>query len=204
MGDPIAAAADAAASRLPEWVNAEELARAPPEVVLVYQGAQRAGGSDLAVPGVARAVKKATAGGAAGGGSSVTAPHAGLFGTDAATYSPTKMNGDEEVKDQPISARLIAALDDAKKRGGAAKAGGRRFIAGACKPQEQPQNDSFSSSSSPIVWLKEGEELADYMRHRSVAPAPAAAAADVVVICCLLYTSPSPRDATLSRMPSSA
>ena len=27
---------------------------------------------------------------------------------------------------------------------------------------------------------------------------------DVVIIGCLLYTSPSPRDATLSRMPSSA
>ena len=27
---------------------------------------------------------------------------------------------------------------------------------------------------------------------------------DVLVGCCLLYTSPSPRDATLSRMPSSA
>ena len=27
---------------------------------------------------------------------------------------------------------------------------------------------------------------------------------DIIVIGCLLYTSPSPRDATLSRMPSSA
>ena len=26
----------------------------------------------------------------------------------------------------------------------------------------------------------------------------------VITMCCLLYTSPSPRDATLSRMPSSA
>ena len=35
--------------------------------------------------------------------------------------------------------------------------------------------------------------------------AAAAAAADVVLtMLCLLYTSPSPRDATLSRMPSSA
>ena len=36
-------------------------------------------------------------------------------------------------------------------------------------------------------------------------PREAAAGADIVMICvCLLYTSPSPRDGLLSRMPSSA
>ena len=35
-------------------------------------------------------------------------------------------------------------------------------------------------------------------------PAPGLPRLDAVYVTCLLYTSPSPRDATLSRMPSSA
>lgn len=188
MDDPFAAAIDsasaAASSRLPEWINAEELARAPPEVVLVYQGAQPAGGSDLAAPGVAQAVKKVTAVGA-GGGSSVTAPHAGLFGADAATYSPTKLNGDEVSR--PISTRLISALGDAERGGATKSSGGRRFIAGACDPLGVEQTSAGSNgdqSTSTTVWLKEGEEIADFMRHRSSgAAAGVANPADVVVIC---------------------
>ena len=37
-----------------------------------------------------------------------------------------------------------------------------------------------------------------------IAPAMVLEAFSAVVLACLLYTSPSPRDATLSRMPSSA
>ena len=183
MDDPFAVA-EAAASRLPEWINAEELARAPPEVVLVYQGAQPAGGSDLAAPGVAQAVKKVTAVGA-GSGSSVTAPHAGLFGADAATFSPTKLNGDE-VGRRPISTRLIAALGDAERGGAAKNAGGRRFIAGACDPLglEQAGGSNGDRSTSTTVWLKEGEEIADFLRHRSSSSsASSSSTADVVVIC---------------------
>lgn len=196
-------AADAPASLLPAWVNADELAREPPEVVFVYQGAQRAVGADLAAAGVAEAVKKVLGGaGAAGandagvtagrsktaGGSSVTAPHAGLYGGDAATYSPTASSGEDA--SGALASRVLSALGDAK-RSGAAKAGGRHFVAGACKgsglvsgweAQNQQEAEAGAEESS-AWWLKPGDELADFMRRRSGADGTPTAAADVVVIC---------------------
>ena len=46
----------------------------------------------------------------------------------------------------------------------------------------------------------------DHLSAKEVAGAvyPGVGTETVLVIVCLLYTSPSPRDATLSRMPSSA
>ena len=48
-----------------------------------------------------------------------------------------------------------------------------------------------------------GDEMSDQQLHRSLEPEQAMGLATVYRNC-LLYTSPSPRDATLSRMPSSA
>lgn len=200
LGLDDSAAADTPASLLPAWVNADELEREPPEVVFVYQGAQRAVGADLAAAGVAEAVKKVlggageanNAGANAGrtkmaGGSSVTAPHAGLYGGDAATYSPTTSSGEDA--GGALSSRVLSALGDAK-RSGAAKAGGRHFVAGACKGsglvsgwEAQNQQEAEEGGESSVWWLKPGDELADFMRRRSGADGTPAAAADVVVIC---------------------
>ena len=48
-----------------------------------------------------------------------------------------------------------------------------------------------------------GYSFKPWTHKKSIANAPAGAFA-IDFLCCLLYTSPSPRDATLSRMPSSA
>ena len=57
-----------------------------------------------------------------------------------------------------------------------------------------------------VLSQSEAEELRGF--DRSLPPKEAAKAASVFfddeMFACLLYTSPSPRDATLSRMPSSA
>ena len=43
-----------------------------------------------------------------------------------------------------------------------------------------------------------------FVRHEALQPSPPPASETGLVKCCLLYTSPSPRDRTRSRMPSSA
>jgi hypothetical protein len=178
--DEVDTSAATTTSTLPAWVNAEELTRTPPEVVVVYEGAQYAAGADLAAGGVAEAVRRALFGGGGsnnkeGGssGSSVAAPHAGLFGGDASTYTPTAGSDIAAT----ISARVLAALGEAKRKG-AAKAGGRHFLAGAC----DESSASLVGGGKEIVKLKQGDELADFMSQRSGAAA-AATAADVVVIC---------------------
>ena len=59
--------------------------------------------------------------------------------------------------------------------------------------------DKAKESSAKLEVKQLDEQLANYLFEEKIYPA-AAKEADI----CLLYTSPSPRDATLSRMPSSA
>ena len=52
-----------------------------------------------------------------------------------------------------------------------------------------------------VMWHKTAPELSKYF---TIIVADLRGYGDSLVLPCLLYTSPSPRDATLSRMPSSA
>ena len=52
--------------------------------------------------------------------------------------------------------------------------------------------------------LQAGADLAYVFCADGAAPAIKSYSPELIVLPCLLYTSPSPRDATLSRMPSSA
>ena len=59
---------------------------------------------------------------------------------------------------------------------------------------------SFVSNPAYLKEVEHSKAAAIIMREQDKGAATGAA----VIISCLLYTSPSPRDATLSRMPSSA
>ena len=61
-------------------------------------------------------------------------------------------------------------------------------------------NSWFWSRSRKKLWMK-GEESGNTQKVRKVL---VDCDSDALIYLCLLYTSPSPRDATLSRMPSSA
>ena len=52
------------------------------------------------------------------------------------------------------------------------------------------------------IWVINGDSMAAFRKH--MAEAPPSDGMEYDIYPCLLYTSPSPRDATLSRMPSSA
>ena len=65
------------------------------------------------------------------------------------------------------------------------------ILAGRFAPQAMPQ--IFEKSSALLVSLNDNEAFAQTVPSKIQA-----------YLACLLYTSPSPRDATLSRMPSSA
>ena len=56
-------------------------------------------------------------------------------------------------------------------------------------------NHSISKDSSIKIFTSKDKEGLETIRHDT---------AHILAMACLLYTSPSPRDATLSRMPSSA
>ena len=58
-----------------------------------------------------------------------------------------------------------------------------------------------NSESEEVVLLMHGEPTWSYLYRKII---PTLVAAGKRVIACLLYTSPSPRDRTRSRMPSSA
>jgi hypothetical protein len=99
---------------IPGWVNAEELARAPPQVVLVHAGAASASGKDLASEQVSNSVRKALA----GARSAVTAPHAAL-----------EASAEDATGGASFAARVLGALT--KARQGGSKTGGH-FVAGEC------------------------------------------------------------------------
>ena len=73
-----------------------------------------------------------------------------------------------------------------------------------------PWKDMSASERGKIVWkigdliLKYADELAELESLDNGKPLAVAGAADVPLSACLLYTSPSPRDLSTSRMPSSA
>jgi hypothetical protein len=171
FGDDDAASSSSFAH--PSWVDANELEREPPEVVLVFEGSQRAQGSaDLAAAGVVGAVRRALSGGGNGSvgnassSSSVTAPHAGLYGDD----------GGDDTAALSIGARFMSALAEAK-RDGKPKASGRHFVAGRC-------DDEWVTGilgREGAIFLREGDELAGFMRQRS--DRGDGDAPDVVVVC---------------------
>lgn len=108
-------AADAAG--LPDWVDADALARAPPDAVLVYRGARPATPADLAHPDVAQRLKRALD----RAGSTVTAPHAAL------DLDPSRVDADAA----SLAARALA--DPAA----------RRFVAGACDVDDVARSESI-------------------------------------------------------------
>ena len=59
-------------------------------------------------------------------------------------------------------------------------------------------DNGFNALKNINLKIKKGEIFA------MLGPNGAGKTTLISIICCLLYTSPSPRDATLSRMPSSA
>ena len=81
---------------------------------------------------------------------------------------------------------------------------GARAVLGFRQVSEDAASDYDYKLSEGM--LPEGQDKAAYLRAYKRAHAPRAPAyvATALLCVCLLYTSPSPRDATLSRMPSSA
>ena len=63
-------------------------------------------------------------------------------------------------------------------------------------------NDLILSGDNGLTWLK--NDGGKFSTQKIEVPLNEKSTAATITIGCLLYTSPSPRDATLSRMPSSA
>ena len=68
---------------------------------------------------------------------------------------------------------------------------GRIAFVGSQRSSDRASSDAAQNLISAVKWAAEG-------------PQPTGELSDAVVVSCLLYTSPSPRDRTRSRMPSSA
>ena len=67
----------------------------------------------------------------------------------------------------------------------------------ACMTEESDSENAEKIVTHQLLWRSECEFESCILGCVSISEC-------VVCVCCLLYTSPSPRDATLSRMPSSA
>ena len=102
----------------------------------------------------------------------------------------------------------VASVANAASLGGGEKSRQRHVGRGKMLPRERVAN--LLDAGSPFLEIG---ATAAHNLYDNVAPAAGVVAGigrvhgqDVMVVCndCLLYTSPSPRDATLSRMPSSA
>ena len=78
------------------------------------------------------------------------------------------------------------------------------YSAGTPAPYEE--RDKYAKASGKMVMnlLKKGIKPRDIVTRKALENAATVVAATGGSTNCLLYTSPSPRDATLSRMPSSA
>ena len=79
----------------------------------------------------------------------------------------------------------------------------------ASKPSTQHENPDYKKETEKeggsVVGDGGGKDLATPTSQSAEPQVPQEISDPVsVCVCCLLYTSPSPRDATLSRMPSSA
>ena len=71
-------------------------------------------------------------------------------------------------------------------------------------PLAQNSREGEQGRLSPLDEEEEEDEELTEVESSDASPAENAASMPVFPSPCLLYTSPSPRDATLSRMPSSA
>ena len=66
------------------------------------------------------------------------------------------------------------------------------------------RNLSRAGITNKLLLFKDGQEISDFLFRNGDGPHREPGIRYVLLLDCLLYTSPSPRDRTRSRMPSSA